>query len=253
MALRGSGKIEAAVVAYGRALGLNSAQPGVLSNAGNALKSLQRFDDSIALHRRAVAADPESSLFASNLGVALREAGRILQNVEGVDAITPYAGRLPDFDVHCPLMGLPRFFVRDLTDIPPPTRLYVPLESRPKLAPALRSAGNRLKVGIVWSGSVTFKSNHLRSTTMERFLRLAAIPGVQLFSLQKGPRANELAEACAETVVTELAPLLNDFADTAAAIAGLDLVIMTDSSVAHLTGSLGRPIWNLLPKVAYWL
>jgi hypothetical protein len=92
----------------------------------------------------------------------------------------------------------------------------------------------------VWSGSVTFRSNHLRSTTLERFLRLAELPDVQLFSLQKGPRPVELAEAGAGTLVVDLAPLLDDFADTAAAIDGLDLVVMTDSAVAHLAGSLGK-------------
>jgi ADP-heptose:LPS heptosyltransferase len=61
-----------------------------------------------------------------------------------------------------------------------------------------------------------------------------------------------LAQASAEAIVTDLAPLLGDFADTAAAIEGLDLVIMTDTAVAHLAGCLGKPIWNLLPKSGYW-
>jgi hypothetical protein len=181
------------------------------------------------------------------------ELMRLLDGVEGIDAVVPLGAALPEFDAHCPLMSLPKFFVQALGDVPPPARFAVPEASRTKLATALASAGDRLKVGIVWSGSVSFRTNHLRSTAMERFLRLAEVPGVQLFSLQKGPRAGELAEAGGDTMVTDLAPLLDDFADTAAAIAGLDLVVMTDSAVAHLAGSLGTPVWNLLPKVAYWL
>lgn len=181
------------------------------------------------------------------------ELTRLLQGVEGVDDIIRADQALPNYDIHCPLMGLPRFFVPDLDHIPPPARLAVPREARDKVAPALARAGKALKVGIVWSGSTTFASNNLRATAMERFLRFAEVPGVHLFSLQKGPREEELAATGADAVVTDLAPLLDDFADTAAAIAGLDLVIMTDSSVAHLTGSLGKPIWNLLPFFAYWL
>jgi tetratricopeptide (TPR) repeat protein len=181
------------------------------------------------------------------------ELTRLFQALEGVDAVVRADQTLPDYDVHCPLMGLPRFFAPDPAAVTPPAQLSIPKDSRLKLTPALARAGKALKVGIVWSGSVTFASNHLRSADIERFLRFAEIPGVRLFSLQKGPRARELAESGADAVVTDLAPLLDDFADTAAAIAGLDLVIMTDSSVAHLTGSLGKPIWNLLPYLSYWL
>jgi len=111
----------------------------------------------------------------------------------------------------------------------------------------------RLKVGFVWSGRVMSKTNHLCATTLKRFLDFAGVPGVQLFSLQKGPRAAELAETGASALVIDFAPHLDDFADTAAAVAGLDLVIMTDSSVAHLAGALSTPVWNLLPFAAYWL
>ena len=76
---------------------------------------------------------------------------------------------------------------------------------------------------------------------------------MQLYSLEKGPREDELSAVGAEAVMIEAGPLMEDFAETAALIDGLDLVIMTDSSVAHLTGSLGRPIWNLLSFSPYWL
>jgi hypothetical protein len=88
---------------------------------------------------------------------------------------------------------------------------------------------------------------------VRRFLPFAEIPGVQLYSLQKGPCEQELANAGAKGLILELGPHLNDFADTASVLKQLDLVIMTDSSVAHLSGSIGCPVWNLLPCHAYWL
>ena len=180
------------------------------------------------------------------------ELVHLLDGVEGVDQLVPFSGELPEFDVHCPLMTLPGFCVRDPARVPPPVRLTIPSEARAKAARLLAPAGKRLKVGIVWSGSVTFKSNHLRSTSFERFLRLAELPDIQLFSLQKGPPAADLAARGTGVLVIDLGPSLNDFADTAAVIESLDLVIMTDSAVAHLAGSLGKAVWNLVPFVAYW-
>jgi hypothetical protein len=125
--------------------------------------------------------------------------------------------------------------------------------ARARLARITAQAGKRLKVGIIWSGSVTFKANAQRATALDRFLAFAEIAGVQLFSLQKGPRAEELLKSGARNYIVDLGRHCEDFADTAAAVDLLDLVIMTDSSVAHLAGALGKPIWNLLPFMPYWL
>jgi GR25 family glycosyltransferase involved in LPS biosynthesis len=76
---------------------------------------------------------------------------------------------------------------------------------------------------------------------------------VRLYSLQKGPRLSELKENGAEAYIEDIGSRCEDFADTAAAIENLDLVVMTDSSVAHLAGSLGKPVLDILPKVPYWL
>ena len=111
----------------------------------------------------------------------------------------------------------------------------------------------RFKVGVVWSGSVTFKGNKKRAVGVERFIPLASVPGVQLFSLQKGPCEKELYEAGADALIWDLSADLNDFTDTAAILNALDLVVMTDSSVAHVAGSIGCPVWNLLNYKPYWL
>jgi Flp pilus assembly protein TadD len=181
------------------------------------------------------------------------ELAPLLRGFPGVDRVVVVGEGIPHFDVHCPLMSLPGIFSPDSTQIPRPVASVVPAESQARLAPWLARGGRRFKVGIVWSGSVTFKGNYLRSTALEAFLPLGEVPGVQLFSLQKGPREVDLDAVGARGLVIDLAPALKSFADTAAALDGLDLVIMTDSSVAHLAASRGRPVWNLLAYVPYWL
>ncbi|MEE9162270.1 MAG: hypothetical protein V3U35_04790, partial [Candidatus Neomarinimicrobiota bacterium] len=157
------------------------------------------------------------------------------------------------FDLHCPQLSvLGLLGIRD-DNLPPPPRLHIPAESRRRFHPVFRRAGNRFKVGIIWSGSLTFKGSRLRSTTIEQFLKLSEVPGVQIYSLQKGPLEQELETSGAFPVVVELGSHLRDFADTAAVVDELDLVIMTDTAVSHLAGSLGKPVWNLLNFVPYWL
>jgi len=181
------------------------------------------------------------------------ELVRLFRTIPGVDEVLAVGQTLPGFDVQCPLLSLPGIFGTDLETIPPPVTVSVSDEARAKLQPAFAPYENALKVGIVWSGNVRFKANHLRATGLERFLSFAEVPGVQLFSLQKGPRAADLDTIRARAIVVDLAPHLDDFADTAAALEQLDLVIMTDSSVAHLAGALNRPVWNLLAYLPYWL
>ncbi len=179
---------------------------------------------------------------------------RLFATVDGIDMIVPRGERLPPFDVHCPLNSLPGLFGTDTTTIPGTTPFVkAPEGGAVKFAPALALAGNRLKVGIVWSGSVTFKDNRHRAASLTRFLMAFGLPEVCLFSLQKGPPEAELKRLGPDAPVVDLAPLIEDFADTAAAIEQLDLVVMTDSSVAHLCGALDRPVWVLLPFHAHWL
>jgi tetratricopeptide (TPR) repeat protein len=160
---------------------------------------------------------------------------------------------LPPFDLQCPLMSLPAVFQLKLEQLPGEIPyLRPPAEASEKFHQPLARAGNAIKVGIIWSGSVTFVSNHLRAVPLKRFLSLLEVPGVEFFSLQMGPTRQQLADSGVAGLITDLTPLIEDFADTAAAINQLDLVIMTDSSVAHLTGALGQPIWDLLPHVADW-
>jgi Flp pilus assembly protein TadD len=160
---------------------------------------------------------------------------------------------LPEAEYYCYHCSLPGLFTKDFASIPAAPVFSPPRDRIGKFAPLLAKAEQRLKVGIVWSGSVTFKRNQERAQSLLRFFQGFALPGVQLFSLQKGPPEQELRSLPRGGPIIDLSPLIDDFADTASAIAQLDLIIMTDSAVAHLAGAMGKPIWVLLGQVAHWL
>lgn len=180
------------------------------------------------------------------------EQRRLLSGLP-VDEVVPAGAPFPAYDLHASLMSLPRLLGATPDTLPPPVPIHVPEASREKALRLVGPPDGRCKVGIVWSGRVTFADNARRATTLNRFLRFAGVPGLRLFSLQKGPPEAQLAELGTAALVTPLGPHLDDFADTAAVLERLDLIIMTDSSVAHLAGSLGRPVWNLVQYVPYWI
>ncbi|WP_315775662.1 MULTISPECIES: tetratricopeptide repeat protein [unclassified Bradyrhizobium] len=176
----------------------------------------------------------------------------LLRCLEGV-TVVPRGAPLPPFDLQAPLMDLPRIFGTTLETIP----VEVPyLATDPIKVAAWRNVLGRapsLKVGVVWAGNPRHKGDRQRSLTAQAVLPRLVMPGVQLYSLQKEPRPDDalgLAELGADVI--DLAPLLSDFAETAAAVAALDLVISVDTSVAHLAGALGRPVWVLLPYALDW-
>lgn len=192
---------------------------------------------------------------ARRVMVELRgELRRLFAPMAGVDAfIEPEAAPTPIYHVHTSIMSLPHRFGTTVGSVPPPVRLTIPDEARAKAARLLGPDDSRLKVGIVWSGNNAFSDNAIRATTLNRFLRFLEVPGVAVYSLQKGPPEEELRSLPPGTPIVALGPDLDDFADTAAVVERLDLVVMTDSSVAHLAGSLGTPVWNLLQHVPYWV
>jgi glycosyltransferase involved in cell wall biosynthesis len=125
----------------------------------------------------------------------------------------------------------------------------------PVRAAALRDrigAASRLKVGLVWGGNPGKPGDRERSIALSALRPLLDVEGVCFFSLQKGEREAELAATDCAAHVVDLAPLLGDMADTAAAIGCLDLVISVDTSVAHLAGALAKPVWMLLPFAPDW-
>lgn len=178
---------------------------------------------------------------------------RLFSGIQGIDQMTDQTPAAGTYDYQVPMMSLPGIFKTRLDTIPAPATVAAAPDI-PAAAAALLALGRgKLRVGVVWSGSTTFGRNRKRAVGIDRFLPLASIPGVQLYSLQKGPCEQELVDSGAEGLILPLGPHVNDFADTAAVLGELDLVIMTDSSVAHLAASVGRPVWNLLCFFPYWL
>ena len=150
-----------------------------------------------------------------------------------------------EFDVQCPLMSLPQRFATALDSVPPPARFSIPAPLGDKWAARLHTG--RMKVGVVWTSNPSYPSNSARAVPAREFLRLTCLPEVQCWSLQVGPVAADTPEGMAD-----LSRELIDFAETAAVISALDLVITIDTAVAHLAGSLGKPVWLLLPYAADW-
>jgi len=179
---------------------------------------------------------------------------KLFSTINGITRMAEAGQVVSGFDYHVPMMSLPRIFNTGLSSIPsPPPLLYAAPALSPASSRLLALGQSRLKVGIVWSGNTAFLANKKRAVDITRFLPLAAVPNVQLYSLQKGPCEKDIAACGAEGLILPLGPELNDFSETAAVLKQLDLVIMTDSSVAHLAGSIGCPVWNLLSVGAYWL
>jgi tetratricopeptide (TPR) repeat protein len=160
---------------------------------------------------------------------------------------------LPQFDVHCPLMSLPKVFGTTVETIPGNAPNMVAdaklVESwRKRIAPD----PEKLKVGLVWAGNLHPIHNRKRTMPLSVLAPLGNAAGVSFYSLQKGPADQEAKTPPAGMKLIDWSGELNDFADTAALIAALDRVITIDTSVAHLAGTLGKPTWVLLPFVADW-
>lgn len=160
--------------------------------------------------------------------------------------------RLPHFDVHCPLLSVPGAMGCDLANIPAPASY---LQAEPDLAARWRErlgGGPALKVGLVWAGNPQHANDHNRSFRPLAYKPLWSVPGVRFFSLQKQHREGDAADLAQLGDLVDLAPELNDFADTAAALSALDLLISADTSVVHLAGALGRPVWTMVPFSPDW-
>jgi Flp pilus assembly protein TadD len=146
-------------------------------------------------------------------------------------------------------MDLPGILKTRLDTIPTNTPyLYTDIEK--KILWQQRLTDKAFNVGIVWAGSPKHTNDGQRSCSLDCFAPLARIPKVRLFSLQKGPADEQLSRI--NFPIENLAPKLHDFADTAALIEALDLVISVDTACLHLAGALDQPAWGLLPSVPDW-
>ena len=177
----------------------------------------------------------------------------LLSGLPGVSVIAGRGEPLPPFDLHCPMMSLPLAFKTALHTVPANVPYLQAPDDRLEKWRARLPAGKALRVGLAWSGSATHKNDHNRSIALSRLAPLCANDGVQFVSLQREVREADATALRKLPNVYALGEELRDFADTAAVIALLDLVISVDTGVAHLAGALGRPVWILLPFIGEWL
>jgi tetratricopeptide (TPR) repeat protein len=173
---------------------------------------------------------------------------RLLSGLSGVSRCVPMSaiGALPAFELHCPVSSLPLAFGTRLDTIPSATSyLPSPASSQRQAWEDRLGPHARLRVGLVWSGSPTHTNDANRSIPLKVLSRIIDVDAA-FISLQKDPRPRDRA-LLEQTGIVELTTHLSDFAETAALLSCLDLVITVDTSVAHLAGALGCPTWILLP------
>ncbi|GAB3244776.1 tetratricopeptide repeat protein [Chitinimonas naiadis] len=175
---------------------------------------------------------------------------RLLASLPGLDEVIGVDQPLPSsgWDAWVPLMSLPGLCGSRLDTLPAPIP-YLYADPAAQAGWAARLPQDGLRVGVVWRGNPRFENDAERSLPALAVLApLWRVPGVHFISLQKGPGEVEANPPPAGQPLLHLGPDLQDFADTAAVIANLDLVISVDTAVAHLAGALGVPCWLMLPE-----
>jgi tetratricopeptide (TPR) repeat protein len=173
----------------------------------------------------------------------IETAGRVI-----LHAPAP-GSRPPRFDLHCPLLSLPARFGSTLADLPSavPYLAVVP-EAVARWRDRLGEGGR--KVGICWQGNPAVRIDRERSVPLTAFAPLAAVPGLRLISLQKGYGLQQLPDLPAVETLGPNGP--DNFIDTAAVMQCLDLIVTSDTAVAHLAGALARPTWLATSFVPDW-
>ncbi len=158
-----------------------------------------------------------------------------------------------EFDVHIPLLSLPRIFRINLDNMPFKKQRYLKA-NREKINVYKNVFFNNkeFRIGISWQGNLLLKRDGRRSVPLRCLYPLAKLPDIKLYSLQKGPGIELLDNLPDNVEIVNLGRTFNDFSDTAAAIENLDLVITIDSAVAHLAGAMGKKTWILLPFYTEW-
>jgi len=184
-----------------------------------------------------------------------KSISRLLQAVPGVDELVEkneLKKQELDYDLEVPLLSLPGIFMTNLNTVPTGIPYILPNANMVEEWRAWLSKYSGYKIGIVWSGNPLHKHDKKRSCPLSYFKPLLDIPGRVLFSLQKGIAAEQARHEPWSNKMVNMEDKVNDFADTAAIIANLDLVISVDTAVAHLAGAMGKTVWTLLPYAPDW-
>jgi len=176
----------------------------------------------------------------------------LLATAPGVAQTVTDAEGLPHYDAHLPLLSLPRLLGTTVDAIPADVPyITVAPERRAAARKLIEASPRRLNVGVVWTGNPANPANRLRSAGLDALDPLFEVEGIDWYSLQQGRTTADFTPAARKA---RMRPLPADWAlvDTAALIAELDLVISVCTSIAHLSGALGRPTWTMLACAADW-
>jgi tetratricopeptide (TPR) repeat protein len=206
----------------------------------------------------------DAVLFARFLGVAQDTGARVVlalkpplfrlfQGVDGVDLVTTALSPddRPDYWVN--IMDLAQQHFALGGTVPSPVSLHVPQESSKRARAMTAPYRDKFRVGVVWSGSTTYKGNTFRSFSHTDMLPLSDVAGVQLFSLYKGPLLADFVADGTSAFIVDASSTDRDFADCAAMMQQMDLIITSDTATAHIAGSLGVPVWTILHWDPFWV
>jgi Flp pilus assembly protein TadD len=184
------------------------------------------------------------------LGVQKR-LHRLLARSEGARQVISEGETPSDFHWHCPLLSLPLAFGTELSTIPAEIPYVHPDPARVK-AWEHRMQGDSLRIGLAWGGNPNYPHELWRSIPLEQLAPLTKLENTTFYSLQMGAPARQVKQLGPRVRLIDLQDEQKDFAETAAIAANLDLVISIDTSVAHLAGAMGKPVWILLNNSPDW-
>jgi tetratricopeptide (TPR) repeat protein len=181
---------------------------------------------------------------------------KVLAATPGLGEVRPLDANSQDFDVYAPLMSLPGILGTDAHSIPAQQAYLRADPQRVRHWAQELGASNNIRVGLAWQGNPSYPDDRLRSVPLLEIAPLGPQPGVEFISLQKGPGTEQLDSLPEQFQVRQLGADFDEsagpFVDTAAVMVNLDLILTSDTAVAHLAGALGRPVWILLPYAPDW-
>ena len=180
-----------------------------------------------------------------------RQLFGLLQDLDGVTELIEKGTRLPAFDCHCPLLSLPLAFKTDVTTIPGSPNYLRSDDSKVDKWAMRLGKKTKKRIGIVWSGFTGHGNDHNRSMALSRLIATLS-HDYEYGSLQKDVRKIDIATLESNLRIKHYGDELQDFSDTAALCSLMDVVVSVDTSVAHLSGALGKPTWIMLPFSPDW-
>lgn len=173
------------------------------------------------------------------------------KNLAGVAQVVEQGCALPAFDIHCPLPSLPLAFKTGLNNVPAVDPRIASDPARVAEWQARLGKPTAPRIGLVWSGNASHRNDRKRSVALRELIEQLP-PQCQYVSLQKETRPSDDDALGEHREILRFDAKLNDFADTAALCQLMDVVISVDTSVAHLAGAMGRPVWIMLPFLPDW-